>query len=85
MTQEKFDIGMVGLGVMGRNMLLNMTDHGFSVAGYDKDPERVAQLRDEAGDLPVQGAENVPDFLALLKKPTPHSFFKGGDQYLLPL
>ncbi len=69
MTQEKFDIGMVGLGVMGRNMLLNMAEHGFAVAGYDKDPERVAQLRDEAGDLPVQGAENVPDFLALLKKP----------------
>jgi 6-phosphogluconate dehydrogenase len=54
---------------MGRNMLLNMAEHGFSVAGYDKDPKRVAQLRDEAGDLPIQGAENVPDFLALLKKP----------------
>jgi 6-phosphogluconate dehydrogenase len=69
MTEEKFDIGMVGLGVMGRNMLLNMAEHGFAVAGYDKDPKRVAQLRDEAGDLPVQGAENVPDFLVLLKKP----------------
>jgi 6-phosphogluconate dehydrogenase len=69
MTEEKFDIGMVGLGVMGRNMLLNMAEHGFAVAGYDKDPKRVAQLRDEAEDLPVQGAENVPEFLALLKKP----------------
>jgi len=69
MIQEKFDIGMVGLGVMGRNMLLNMAEHGFSVAGYDKDPKRVAQLRDEAGKLPVQGTENVPDFLAILKKP----------------
>jgi len=69
MNQEKIDIGMVGLGVMGRNMLLNMAEHGFSVAGYDKDPKRVAQLREEAGNLPVQGAENVPDFLALLKKP----------------
>ena len=34
MTEEKFDIGMVGLGVMGRNMLLNMAGHGSPVAGY---------------------------------------------------
>jgi len=69
MTQEKYEIGMVGLGVMGRNMLLNMAEHGFAVAGYDKDPQRVAQLREEAGKLPVQGADNVADFVALLKKP----------------
>ena len=34
------DIGMIGLGVMGRNFVLNMADHGFRVAGYDKDPPR---------------------------------------------
>ena len=30
------EIGMIGLGVMGCNLLLNMADHGFTVAGYDK-------------------------------------------------
>jgi 6-phosphogluconate dehydrogenase len=45
MAQEKYGIGMVGLGVMGRNMLLNIAKHGFAVAGYDKDPERIADLR----------------------------------------
>jgi 6-phosphogluconate dehydrogenase len=69
MTEEKSKIGMVGLGVMGRNFLLNIAEHGFSVAGYDKDPKRVAQLREETGDLPVQAAETVTDFLALLSKP----------------
>ncbi|MFL7869763.1 MAG: NADP-dependent phosphogluconate dehydrogenase [Anaerolineales bacterium] len=69
MAEKIYEIGMVGLGVMGRNMLFNMAEHGFAVAGYDKDPKRVAQLRDEAGDLPVQGAENVADFIALLRKP----------------
>ena len=69
MTQEKYEIGMVGLGVMGRNMLLNMAEHGFPAAGYDKDLKQVAQLRAEAGKLPVQGAENMADFVALLKKP----------------
>ena len=36
--QQQYAIGMVGLGVMGRNLVLNMADHGFTVAGYDKDP-----------------------------------------------
>jgi len=35
-----YEIGMVGVGVMGRSFLLNMTDHVFSVAGYDKDPSK---------------------------------------------
>jgi 6-phosphogluconate dehydrogenase len=33
--QQRYEIGMVGLGVMGRNFLLNMADHGFSVDGYN--------------------------------------------------
>ncbi|MFN2119774.1 MAG: NAD(P)-binding domain-containing protein, partial [Anaerolineales bacterium] len=69
MAQEKCEIGIVGLGVMGRNMLLNMAEHGFAAAGYDKDTKRVAQLRQEAGDLPVHGAETVADFVSLLRKP----------------
>ena len=38
METERHEIGMIGLGVMGRNMLLNMADHGFPVAGYDSPP-----------------------------------------------
>lgn len=34
---------------MGRNLVLNIADHGFSVAGYDKDLSRVEALRKEAG------------------------------------
>ena len=44
MTEAKCRIGMVGLGVMGRNLALNMAEHGFPVAGYDKDPQKVALL-----------------------------------------
>jgi 6-phosphogluconate dehydrogenase len=36
MKADQCEIGMVGLGVMGRNLLLNMADLGHSVAGYDK-------------------------------------------------
>ncbi|MGI9015274.1 MAG: NADP-dependent phosphogluconate dehydrogenase [Phycisphaerales bacterium] len=41
------DVGMVGLGVMGRNLALNLTDHGYSVCGFDLDPNAAAQLEAE--------------------------------------
>ena len=40
MSDARFDFGMIGLGVMGRNFLLNMADHGYAVAGLDKDVRR---------------------------------------------
>ena len=48
--QLRYEIGMVGLGVMGRNLVLNMADHGFPVAGYDKDPTKVEALREESAN-----------------------------------
>ncbi len=60
---------MVGLGVMGRNLLLNMADHGHSVAGFDKDPSKVAALRQEAEGRDIRGAEDVKEFVALLRTP----------------
>jgi len=39
--KSQYDPGMIGLGFMGRNLLLNMSDHGFPVAGYDKDPDGI--------------------------------------------
>ena len=50
------EIGMVGLGVMGRNLLLNMADHGYAVAGYDQDQRAVESLRQEAQARAVRGA-----------------------------
>jgi 6-phosphogluconate dehydrogenase len=37
MNTQHYEICMVGLGVMGPNLVVNMADHGFPVAGYDKD------------------------------------------------
>ena len=47
-TTEQYEFGIVGLGVMGRNLLLNMADHGFAVAGLDLDQEKVSALESEA-------------------------------------
>jgi 6-phosphogluconate dehydrogenase (decarboxylating) len=46
--QQQYAIGTIGLGVMVRNLVLNMADHGFSMAGYDKDPNQVEALRKES-------------------------------------
>jgi 6-phosphogluconate dehydrogenase len=35
-----YNFGIVGLGVMGRNLLLNMADNGYAVAGLDLDQEK---------------------------------------------
>jgi 6-phosphogluconate dehydrogenase len=67
--QQQYAIGMVGLGVMGRNFLLNMADHGFSVAGYDKDPAKVAALGQEAQQRDARGAADIKEFIALLRRP----------------
>jgi 6-phosphogluconate dehydrogenase len=68
-NSQTYEIGMVGLGVMGRNLMLNMSDHGFSVAGYDKDTTRVEVLKKEAGNKDIYGAENLDEFISVLRKP----------------
>src|ERR1035441_5061044 len=69
MKAQQLEIGMIGLGVMGRNLLLNMAYHGHSVAGYDKDATKVAALRQEAENRDIRDAANIKRFIALLRKP----------------
>lgn len=70
MSDSLFDFGMIGLGVMGRNFLLNMADHGFSVVGLDKDDQKALTLEKEAtAGTTVKGVTNAKDFVACLKKP----------------
>jgi len=66
---EQYQIGMVGLGVMGRNFVLNLADHGFRVVGLDKDAEKVAALRREAAGRPVLGAEGLEQLVGALAVP----------------
>ena len=64
----QYDFGMIGLGTMGRNFLLNVADKGFSAAGLDLDPEKAASLNDKViegllphldqGDLIIDGGNS---------------------------
>lgn len=61
--------GMIGLGTMGRSLLLNMADHGFRVAGYDRDALKIDILEQEGKDVAVRGFASLPDFIQSLQTP----------------
>jgi len=69
MTQKKFDIGMVGLGAMGRNLLLNLADHGYAVAGYDREADRVKAILHHSPGRVIRAVENLQECMMLLKVP----------------
>lgn len=70
MNNTKYDFGMVGLGVMGRNLLLNMSDHNFSIAGLDLDHGKVDLLKTEATPgKQVMGTTSAEEFVKSLDKP----------------
>jgi 6-phosphogluconate dehydrogenase len=54
---------------MGRSLLLNMADHGFAVAGYDKDASKLTLLEKEGEGKPVRGFTSVQDFVNSLDTP----------------
>jgi 6-phosphogluconate dehydrogenase len=66
----QFDFGMIGLGVMGSNLLLNLADHGFASIGYDLKPERTAALEAAANEgTIVKGVNDVQQMILAMKKP----------------
>jgi len=68
-TPNKYAFGMIGLGTMGRSLLLNMADHGYAVAGHDKDAAKVASLNEEGKDGNLKGFSEVEPFIASLNTP----------------
>ena len=67
---EKYNYGVIGLGVMGRNLLYNIADHNFSVAGFDLDEEKVKELQAGAtSEMKVKGSTTLEDFVSALETP----------------
>lgn len=69
MQPTKYDFGMIGLGVMGRNFILNVADHGFSAIGLDLDGEKAAALESEGAGKAVKGTTDTAEFIRLLGAP----------------
>lgn len=66
---QKAQFGMIGLGTMGRNLVLNMADHGFSVAGYDRNADQLKRLLEEGKDKQVQALDTMAAFVNSLEIP----------------
>lgn len=76
-TNQNCNIGFVGLGVMGKNLALNLADHGYRVAGFDLDTHKIQDVLDtEAAERPesskearIIGCTSMEDMLSNLVKP----------------
>ena len=66
---EKAHFGMIGLGTMGRNFLLNIAEHGIGGVGYDLDEGKRKLLLDEGAGMPVDVGNDLADFIAKLETP----------------
>lgn len=64
------DIGLIGLAVMGQNLALNMNDHGFTVAVFNRTVSKVDEfLKGPAKGTKIIGAHSLDEFFKLLKRP----------------
>ncbi|XP_022646258.1 6-phosphogluconate dehydrogenase, decarboxylating-like isoform X2 [Varroa jacobsoni] len=70
MSEATGDIALIGLAVMGQNLILNMNDHGFTVVAFNRTVAKVDEfLANEAKGTKVIGACSLEDMVSKLKKP----------------
>ena len=70
MAEAVCDIGLIGLAVMGQNLVLNMNDHGFKVAVFNRTVSKVDDfIANEAKGTEVVGAHSIEELTSLLKRP----------------
>ena len=64
------DLGLIGLAVMGQNLVLNMNDHGYKIAVYNRTYSKTAEfLAGPAADTDVVGAETLEELVGMLEAP----------------
>ncbi len=66
---DQSTLGIIGLGVMGRSLALNLERHGFRVAGYDLDPEKTRRFEAGAAGRNLVPCASLEAFLAALERP----------------
>ena len=70
MQKESCDFGLIGLAVMGQNLVLNMNDHGYRVAVFNRTVSKVDEfIQNEAAGTQVVGAHSIEEFVGSLKRP----------------
>src|SRR6266853_1505891 len=68
--EPKADIALIGLAVMGQNLILNMNDHGFTVVAFNRTVAKVDEfVAQQAKGTNVIGARSIEEMVSFLKKP----------------
>ena len=67
--QGRAQFGVAGMGVMGQSLALNVADHGYRVAVWDRHPERFDELRQKGAPESLKGHARLEDFVAALERP----------------
>ncbi|TFE68214.1 NADP-dependent phosphogluconate dehydrogenase [Methylacidiphilum caldifontis] len=76
---EKNPLGIIGLGVMGRNLGLNLIDHGYKISGYDRDNSKVRALKEESQGV-ASSFDSLEEFVHSLESPKKILFFVPAGQ-----
>ena len=74
MQMKTADIGLIGLAVMGQNLALNIADHGYDIAVYNRNPERTREFKShceqhEPSSVRLIAFEDLADFARAIKRP----------------
>ncbi len=70
MPKQGCEIGVIGLGTMGRNLALNFADHGFAVAVYNRTAEKTREfMAQEVGPRHIRPGYELQEFIRLLRRP----------------
>ena len=65
-----YNYGMIGIGVMGRNLLYNIAENGFSIAGFDLDKQKINDLKEGAtAEMTIDGTDSLAEFVSKLETP----------------
>src|SRR5215472_9091128 len=69
--EQTADIALIGLAVMGQNLILNMNDHGYTVVAFNRTTSKVDEFLNDAakGRTTIIGAHSIEETVALLKRP----------------
>jgi 6-phosphogluconate dehydrogenase len=66
---EHYDFGMIGLAVMGRNLAMNVADHGYSVSLWNRDPEVTEQVMQQNAGKKLNKTVKLEEFVESLERP----------------
>src|ERR1051326_3192302 len=69
--EQTADIALIGLAVMGQNLILNMNDHGYTVVAFNRTTSKVDEFLNDAakGRKTIIGAHSLEEMAKLLKRP----------------